>query len=167
MCSLTGTVVFRCSETLTAIFWEPSSHTRYLVTALWLLSQDYIAQQFADLYGFVWVNFYLPPANAVWGKVMFSRGISLSRGEGCGVVERGGGVVDTPPDPEADNPPPWTQSQTPTRPRNRHPRTQRQTPPIVAFWCGLLVERGGSPARRDPLWWTSGRYASYWNVFLF
>ena len=42
-------------------------------------------------------------------------------------------------------------------------------PSVMAFWLkvGGSLSRGGLCQERHPLWWTTGRYASYWNAFLF
>ena len=94
----------------------------------------------------VWNGIYLPPANEVWGKVIFS--------EACvkNSVHRGMGTwAGTPP--WQVHPSPW----------QVHPA-----------WAGTPTWAGTPPWQvptpRVSVCWeiraTSGRYTSYWNVFL-
>ena len=128
---------------------------------------------------------FLPPANEVWGNVIFSqacvshsvhRCVCMVKGcceWGCGeggVVKGGVCVVDSlwiqrqtlPPKPEADTrwihrqTTPWTQRQTPPRPRGRRPLTQRHN--------SHDPEPDTPSPGRDGHW--SGWYASHYNAFL-
>ena len=88
----------------------------------------------------LFVQLLLPPANQVWGKVVFHRCLSVHKGGICLWVQEcaSGSGVHTP----------WTPP-----PRNTHTHwthTSPGTPP------------GHAPSPRS----TSGRYASYWNAFL-
>ena len=93
------------------------------------------------------ISRFLPPANKVWGKVIFFAPV-------CHSVHGGGGVpgqvppAGTPPwagTPQAGTPP-WAG----TPPMGRY-TPWAGTPPSVHAWIRS----------------TSGRYASYWNAFLF
>ena len=101
---------------------------------------------------------FLPPANEVWGKVIFS--VACVKNS----VHRGGTSSGTPqvgtPNPPGQVPPwshtPWAFTPlgmyTPHRytPGQVHP-PGRYTPRTSTCW---------------EIWATSGRYASYWNAFL-
>ena len=129
---------------------------------------------------------YLPPANEVWGKVIFLHLFVILFTGGvpgqvpCGQVHppRPGALPlgrytprtrYTPPmqvHPQADTPP-WDQVHPPgTRntPRTRY--TPRAGTPQTRYTSGPGTPPPGSIACWE-IRATSGRYASYWNAFLF
>ena len=122
---------------------------------------------------FAVVSVSLPPANEVWGKVIF---LHLSA-----ILFTPGGYLGRYP--QAGTPPgPGTPSEPGTPPGTRYtPSPGPGTPPGTRYTPspgpGTPPSQGpGTPpgTRYTPLisaWWeirtTSGRYASYWNAFLF
>ena len=102
-------------------------------------------------------HLFLPPANEVWGKVIFSEACVKNSVHRRGLPQCMLGYHPHPPPGTRHPPPPgagtpWDQA---PPPRNRHPLGPG-TPPGPS-----------TPSR--PCWEirsTSGRYASYWNAFL-
>ena len=90
----------------------------------------------------------LPPANEVWGKVIFS--VACVKNS-----VHGGGKYLGRYTPRAGTPP-----------RQVHPPAGT-TPPPIRY---IPTPWAGTPPRSNACWEiraTSGRYASYWNAFLF
>ena len=121
-----------------------------------------------------WNAFLLPPANEVCEGYVFTCV--------CHSIHRGGVCPSAcwnahphPPGPKASTPqdqrqaPPGPEAGTPHGTRGRHPppgpeadppQDQRQTPPPGP-------EAGPRSSACWEIWATSGRYASYWNTFLY
>ena len=108
---------------------------------------------------------FLPCANEVWGKVIFS--VACVKNS----VHRGGTSSSTPP-PRAGTPNPPGQVPPGRYPLGRYPPgliSPGHLPPGHRY-----TPRAGTPlGRYTPrtstcweIWATSGRYASYWNAFL-
>ena len=97
---------------------------------------------------------FLPPANEVWGKVIFSVACVKNSVHG-GSASVHAGI----PHPPSDQAPPPTRHPLPSRTRPRpRPCTPEQTPP------------GTRHPLRSVCWEirsTSGWYASYWTAILF
>ena len=105
------------------------------------------------------VETLLPPANEVWGKVIFLHlSVTLFTGEGK--------YLGRYPPPRAGTPPgrytPWagTPHWAGTPPPGQVPPSQLYTPPLPRQVPPL-------PAMHAGIRSTSRLYASYWNVFLF
>ena len=115
----------------------------------------------------VWLTLkFLPPANEVWGKVMFLPA-ATKLGQGnvftgvCDSVNREGGL----PQCMLGYHSPWEQTPPPGSRHTHTPRTR--LPP----WEQTHPLRDQTPLGADTPWSrpslsTSGRYASYWNAFL-
>ena len=105
----------------------------------------------------------LPPANEVWGKVIFSvvcvknsvyRGVCLSAcWDTTPLRSRPPGTRHSPKPPKADPPGPGTP---PDPPGTRHPPPLEQTPQDQVPLCSACWD----------IWSTSRQYASYWNAIL-
>ena len=103
---------------------------------------------------------FLPPANEVWGKVIFSEACvknSVHKGRSASVHV----WIPPLPPPGISHPPgagtPWDQAP---------PPSQEQAPPGAGTLLDQAPPGPGTPSRAC---WeirsTSGRYASYWNAF--
>ena len=110
------------------------------------------------------LSFLLPPADEVWGKVIFSEACvrnSVYRGEYLGRYPPGTRQV--LPGPGRYTP---QTRQLPSQTRQVYPSTTRQVPPC--YQAGTLPGPGRYTPQQCMLGYTgiSGRYASYWNAFL-
>ena len=112
------------------------------------------------------ITFFITGRNEVVAKVIFlhlSVIHSVHRGEGSASVHAG-----MPPPPRADPPSRHTTTPLPDTPREQTPPGSRppreQTPPILE----QTPPPGADPPEADSsIRSTSGRFASYWNAFLF